>query len=114
MALTQDAWLNIEANSLAKTKDNPMYQGPNKFYLPGKGWVCSICSQWIAKLVSTICDHVNGIPAEKYWKTKLKLMETQWDSIEWQGFNQAHQVSGVTMQRWAVKYTLVFLLMTRI
>jgi len=108
-ALAQDVWLNIEANSLAKTTVNLMYQGPNKFHLPREGWVWSIGSKWIVKqMASTVWDHVNGHPAEKYWKTKLKMLLTLWDSIKWQGLDCAYQESSITTQWWAVKYTLGF------
>jgi len=108
-ALTQDTWMNIEANSLAKTAVNPMHQGPNQFHLPGKGWVCSISSQHIVKqLVSKLREHVNRVPAKKYWKNKFKMLEDVWDSIDWQGLDWAYWELSVSTQRWAVKYTSGF------
>jgi len=75
----------------------------------GKGWVCLIGSQWIVKqLVVTLHAHVNSILAEKYWKHKFKLLETLWDSIEWQVLDQVYKESSIAMQWWAVKYTSGF------
>jgi len=83
MALPCDAWLNIEADNLAKTKVNLTHHRSDQYYLPGEGWACSIGSQWIVKqLASTIHLYVTGIPAEKNWKTKFRLSETLWSSIE--------------------------------
>jgi len=42
MVLSRDAWLNIEADILAKATVNPEYQGPEYYHLPGEGWTCSI------------------------------------------------------------------------
>jgi len=97
MALPWAAWLNIEADNLAKTKVNPNYHdGPDQYHLPGEGWVCqcSIGPQQIVKqLAFTLWSHVNGIPAEKYWKTKFKLSDNLWGSIKWQRHERVYQQS---------------------
>jgi len=40
MALTHDAWLNVEADLLAKAKTAQLHQGPQYFKLPGNPWSC--------------------------------------------------------------------------
>jgi len=39
-ALTRDAWLNIEADLMAKTKASNSYSGPLIYKLPGNAWGC--------------------------------------------------------------------------
>jgi len=72
--------------------------------------MCSIGPHWIVKqLMAMIQDHVNGLPAEKYWKTKFQLLDMLWNSINWQDLGQAyHESLGMAIQQWAVKYTLGF------
>jgi len=80
--LSQDAWLNIEADLLAKDKVDPVYTGPTTYQLPGEGWICYIGTKQIVKqFMNTIHVHVNGLPAKKYWKTKFCLLENLWHSI---------------------------------
>ncbi len=42
MALTHDAWLNVEVDLLAKAKMAQPHQGPQYFKLPGNAWGCYI------------------------------------------------------------------------
>ncbi len=51
-ALSRKAWLNIEADILAKVTVNPTYQGPTQYQLPGEGWICHINQQWVVKQLS--------------------------------------------------------------
>jgi len=41
-ALTQDAWLNVEANALAKSKVSPLFTGPQAYKLPSNPWGCYV------------------------------------------------------------------------
>jgi len=52
--------------------------------------------------------HINGIPAIKLWKTKFQLSEHSWNSIDWNGLEQAYKESKEPIQHWAVKYTSSF------
>jgi len=105
--LLQDAWLNVEANLLAKAKVDLAYNGPAHYHLPGEGWVCSLRHQCIVKqLLAKIRAHVNGILAEKYWKTKFCLLDSLWHSIDWSGLGWAYTESSMMTLQWAVKHTL--------
>jgi len=107
--LPRDTWLNIETYLLAKDKVNLTYTGPTTYHLPGEGWICFVGTKQIVKqLAQTICDHVNGIPAVKYWKTIFCLSETLWNSIDWQALGQAFSKSSTPMQHWAIKHTSSF------
>jgi len=43
--LTRDAWLNVEADALAKAKVSPEFKGPLAYQLPGNAWGCYIQKQ---------------------------------------------------------------------
>jgi len=74
--LAHDAWLNIEADLLAKETVNPSYHGPIHYWLLGEGWICYIGQQCTVKqLAEKIQVHVNGLLADIYWKKKLWLSD---------------------------------------
>jgi len=55
MVLSQDTWLNIEADLLAKAMVNPEHHSPTQYRLPGEGWICCINQLRVVKqLADTI------------------------------------------------------------
>jgi len=69
MALTRDAWLNIEADLMAKTKASNPYTGPLIYKLPGNAWGCYAGGKQVVKqLTSTLQSFVNGIECLEYWE----------------------------------------------
>jgi len=42
MALTKDAWLNIEANKLAHNVIQDITLGPIWYHIPHRSWVCDL------------------------------------------------------------------------
>jgi len=53
--LSQDAWLNIKADLLAKATVNLEHHSPTQYRLLGEGWICCINQQRVVKqLVDTI------------------------------------------------------------
>jgi len=108
-ALTRDAWLNIEADLLAKATVDPTHISPNQYRLPGEGWICSIKQLRVVKqLADTLRDHINDEPIAKYWKSKFQLSESTWQLIDWDGVGRAYQESTPTVRWWATKHTSGF------
>jgi len=108
-ALPCNAWLNVEADCLAKTKVNPTHQGPLQYQLPGEGWMCYIGTKQIVKQLSNaIWEHINGQLAKKYWQTKFYLSDTQWQTINWPGIGHAYKELSPNMWCWAIKNTSGF------
>jgi len=66
--LTRDAWLNVEADALAKQKTTHPHTGPLAYKLPGYPWGCYQGSHWIMKqLGPTLWKFINGSDTLKYW-----------------------------------------------
>ncbi len=108
-ALTRDAWLNIEADLLAKAAVDPKHISPHRYSLPGEGWICYVKQHRIVKqLADTLRDHINKEPIEKYWKTKFQIIEPTWQLIDWDGVGRAYKESSPTVRRWATKHTSGF------
>jgi len=67
MVLARDAWLNIEADELAKQKASVSFNGPAYYKLPGNPWGCYLGTQCIVnKFNSSICTFVNGQESLEY------------------------------------------------
>jgi len=49
MALTRDAWLNVEVNLLAKNKATTPYTGSLIYKLPGNLWGCYMAKKCVMK-----------------------------------------------------------------
>jgi len=61
MVLTPDAWFNMEANALAKSKVSPSFTGPSVYKLPGNSWGCYVQKKRIVtQLPSSLQKHING------------------------------------------------------
>jgi len=109
MVLSWDAWLNIEADLLAKVTINPAYQGPTSYCLPGEGWTCHINHRRVIKqLADTIRIQINKVPIMKYWKKKFEMTTDTWNMIDWMGLGWAYWESMATVWCWATKHTLGF------
>jgi len=107
--LACDAWLNIEADLLAKAAVNPAYPSPTQYHLPREGWFCSINQLRVVKqLAETLRNQINDVPIVKYWKTKFQLSEDTWQLIDWHGVDRAYRESTTTVRWWATKHTSGF------
>jgi len=107
--LTRDAWLNIEADLLAKAAVDPKYHSPIRYRLPGEGWICHVRQHRVVKqLANTLRDHINTEPIEKYWKKKFQITEPNWSNIDWEGVGRAYRESPPNTRRWATKHTSGF------
>jgi len=71
MVLTQDAWLNIKADLLAKDKVSVSFMGPSHFKLPSNSWGCYMGNQCIVtQMQSSIQKSINGKATLSYWEKK--------------------------------------------
>jgi len=101
--LMRDAWLNIEANALAKQKLDPLWVSLQTYCIPSKGWSLSINQSWITKqMLDAIWTHVNGLPAIKHWQTKFHLSDQAWKQIDWDRLEWAYKESKEPARCWAV------------
>jgi len=107
--LTRDAWLNIEADLLAKATVNPAISSPVHYCLPGEGWTCGINQNRVVKqLADTLHNHINKVPIKKHWKKKFQMAEDTWQLVDWEGVGRASHESSNAVRRWATKHTSGF------
>jgi len=82
---------------------------PEWYWIPLEGWVCSLGTRWLTKqMAHLLWLHMNGIPMAKFWKTKSRISDSLWNTIDWQGLEWTYGESKVATCWWAVKYTLGF------
>jgi len=82
--LTRDAMLNIEANALAKDKLSCYTPGPSVYVLPFLYGACYMSGRRVVKNIqATLCQHINGFPAIKYWQQCRSMMPAIWAKIDW-------------------------------
>jgi len=84
MVLTQDASLNIEADALAKAKLACYVPGLKTYVLPLAYGACYVGGRRMVKNVSsTLRNHINGLPAIKYWQQRCSITSAIWATIDW-------------------------------
>jgi len=72
--LSRDAWLNVEADVLAKQKVETPHMGPAYYKLPRNLWGCYIGTQCIVKQFNiTLQTFVNGNNTMNYWAKQKNL-----------------------------------------
>ena len=80
--LTRDTWLDVEADTLAKSKATP-YDGPKVYKLPGNPWGCYAGNTWIVKQFNTtLCTWINGHKTMMYWEKHKKLTTSQVNDMD--------------------------------
>jgi len=88
--LTQDAMLNIEADTLAKDKLSRYKSGPSAYVIPFSYGACYVSGRRVVKNIqATLRQHINGVPAIKYWQQRRSLIPTIWDKVDWHSYQRA-------------------------
>jgi len=104
IALTRDAWLNVEADSLAKETVNIPFVSPDFYKLPGNSWACYMAKRRIIKQLDLeLRQLINSKDALSYW-SKCK----QWDKntlqdVDWMSVGRAMREVPLAKRRWASK-----------
>jgi len=94
MVLTRDAWLNVEADLLAKQKLSTPYTGPVRYRIPGNPWSCYTGTNRVVKQLSAMLrQHINGQAALAYWENQQNLTPPVLWQVDWPSFRRAlHEV----------------------
>jgi len=104
-ALTRDAWLNIKADLMAKTKASNPYSGLLIYKLPGNAWGCYTGKKRVVKqLTSTLRSFVNGIECLEYWEKQKTLSAHQLQEVDWIPLGIAMQGVPLAQHQWASKH----------
>jgi len=102
--LTRDAWLNVEANCLAKIKVATLHTGPIQFKLPWNPWGCYTDNQCMVKQFDTgLCTIINGRETQEYWARQKKHCPEQLNDMDWSSLGWAMQSIPLSWYRWASK-----------
>jgi len=104
--LARDAWLNVEADLLAKQRVATNHTGPQLYSLPGNPWSCYIGTRRVVKqLVSTLRTFINGKDALHYWEQRRNYTQAQLQEVDWMSFARAMKSVPLTQHRWVSKHT---------
>jgi len=104
--LARDAWLNIEADQLAKTKMSHLHTGPIVYKLPGNPWSCYAGTNWVVKqFQQSLRKFINGKDTLLYWERKKQYPPDIIQQVDWQSFGRAMREVPVSKRRWVSKWT---------
>jgi len=102
--LTRDAWLNVEADLLAKNKLVKPYAGPVRYRLPGNPWSCYMGQTRVVKqLTAMLRHHINGQAMLTYWENRRKLPQQVLQQVDWTSFGRAMHEVPTSKRRWVSK-----------
>jgi len=105
-ALTRDAWLNIEANKLAKQKLTSPHTRPILYKLLGNPWSCYVGTVCIVKqLHQSLQKTINGQDTIQYWEQWKKLTPAIIQTVDWIAFGRVMQEIPQSKCRWVSKQT---------
>jgi len=89
-ALTRDAWLNIEANTLAKQKLTSTHTRPILYKLPGNPWSCYVGMERVVKqLHQSLQKTINRQEMIHYWEQCKNLTPASIQTVDWTVFGRA-------------------------
>ncbi len=102
--LPWDAWLNIEADQLAKTKVTQPHCGPSLYKLPGNPWCCYLGKQWLVKqFTSSLRAFINGKDKLFYWEQCKGLSQDLLQEVDWWALGKTMQSIPLAKLCWASK-----------
>jgi len=94
MVLARDAWLNIEADALAKAKVSIPHSGPMCYKLPGNMWACYADNcQIVKQFNSSLHNFINGQESKKYWEKQKVLHPDILSWVDWFAIRRAMKES---------------------
>jgi len=84
-ALDRDAWMNVQVDTLAKSRIREQQSKiQNMIKIPGKQWSCYIEGRKVVKnMEKQIQDHINSRPIMQYWRTKGRIIE-KYTPVDWE------------------------------
>jgi len=104
MVLTRNAWLNVEADLIAKETVNTPFISPPFYRLPGNPWGCYTEKRWIVKqLDSELWQYINGNEALCYWSKRKNWDDNTLNNVDWMSVGRAMREVPQAKRRWASK-----------
>jgi len=103
--LSREAWLNIEADLMAKSRIDCTILLPEFHPLPFEPWSLLINNQKVVKHHRrAIRMTMNGPAAQQYWKEKLTLPNSEPTALDTQAMERALSESTPGRRRWVTKH----------
>jgi len=82
--LARDAWLNVEADTLAKSIVSIPHTRPVHYKLPRNAWVCYTGTQRVVKqLDNMLWTFINGKETQTYWEKQKSLPTDILQQVDW-------------------------------
>jgi len=102
--LAHNAWLNIEADALAKVTVSIPFTGPTCYKLPGNAWACYVDNCRIIKQFdSSLRNFINGQELKKYWEKRKVLHPDILSWVDWFAIGRTMKESSIDRQWWVSK-----------
>jgi len=103
--LARDAWLNVEADLLAKQMVITKHTGPLVYSLPGHPWSCYIGNRRVVKqFTQTLQTFINGKGTLQYWEQHRNYTQAQIQEVDWISLGRAMQSAPLQQRRWVSKH----------
>jgi len=104
MVLAWDAWLNIEADVLAKDKASTPHLGPACYKLPGNAWACYAGNCRIVKQFDgSLQSYINRQESWRYWEKQKVLHPDILSCIDWSTIGHTMKESTIDWWHWVSK-----------
>jgi len=88
--LTRDAWLNVEADTLAKSIVSIPHTRPTHYKLPGNAWACYAGMQRVVKQFDNMLrTFINGKDTQTYWEKRKGLSTDTLQQVDWPSIGRA-------------------------
>jgi len=102
--LSRTAWLNIEADLLAKARITPTHSGQSGYRLPYKPWHLEIAGKRPTKQPKqALRKAMNRPPARAYWQKKMPQLLPTLEELNTAAMERAMQEAPAHRCRWVVK-----------
>jgi len=110
MALTRQAWMNIEMDELAKQTIDHDADQPTRYCIPEEPWCCYIAGTRVVKNIEEkLRSHINNVIIEEHWDKKMRYKQGHKSMIDYEMARQAIRNSPPVLQRWVTKSAAQFL-----
>jgi hypothetical protein len=102
-----DIWalLNIEADRIAKTRQNLVIHNVTNYSLPNENWTIHMDGYKLCKdTENTVYDFVSASTMNAFWHKKRGFTDQVFHSIDWTAIKEASQQITRTRQHWLAKH----------
>ncbi len=108
--LSQEAWMNIKMDEVAKRKVSIEEPSKQPYSIPYEGWICYLEGTRITKnLTETLRKHLNRLILLNHWAATHRYSVGAEKTIDWDMAEKAINSMPKAKQRWVSKWVAKFL-----